>query len=200
MTVFMSAGQCVTRSITAAHAKRCSPGPVHHRHILCRCDGPQAEASQAMPFHQHATAPTSRPSPDQLRSMSGPGALAFLGDAVWEMHLRQKFLLPGLHLQDYYEAVRSRVCAEAQARCYDELVAGALLTDREREVLRWGSNASGTVPRRVAGGKLDRLTYRKATALECLVGFLHTSQPERCLEVLHSLHYLAPYEVPDVSA
>lgn len=49
-----------------------------------------------MPVHQHATAPTSRPSPDQLRSMSGPGALAFLGDAVWEVGWvrRQEWFAP----------------------------------------------------------------------------------------------------------
>ena len=60
-----------------------------------------------------------------------------------------------------------------QAVLYEVLVSGPLLSDDEREVLRWGHNArvGQNAPKRLTQGKqLD--TYKKATALECLVSSL----------------------------
>jgi len=56
---------------------------------------------------------------------------------------------------------------------YEVLVSGPLLSEDEREVLRWGHNArvGQNTPKRLMQGKqLD--IYKKATALECLVSFL----------------------------
>jgi len=62
---------------------------------------------------------------------------------------------------------------ELQAMLYEVLVSGPLLSEDEREVLRWGHNArvGQNTPKRLMQGKqLD--IYKKATALECLVSFL----------------------------
>jgi len=55
---------------------------------------------------------------------------------------------------------------------FEVLVCGPLLSEDEREVLKWGHNAKvgHNAPKRLTHGKqLD--TYKKATALECLVSF-----------------------------
>jgi 23S rRNA maturation mini-RNase III len=68
----------------------------------------------------------------------------------------------------YYSSVKAAVRAEAQAALYLQLTADNFLSDEERDVLRWGRNATGTTPPRLSGGG-GKETYRAATAMECLV-------------------------------
>jgi ribonuclease-3 family protein len=72
-------------------------------------------------------------------------------------------------VSDYYAIVVSQVRAEAQSVAYKTLDSGDFLTDEERDVLRWGRNATGTSPKRVSQGGMTREIYREATAIECLV-------------------------------
>lgn len=51
-----------------------------------------------------------------------------------------------------------------QAVYHDTLANGELLTDVERDVLRWAGNSA------VSRRSLDTLVYKKATAFEILVG------------------------------
>lgn len=51
-------------------------------------------------------------------------------------------------------------------------------------MLRWGTNATGTMPKRTTTGALSREAYREATALECLVGYLYLTQPTRLYEIM----------------
>lgn len=69
-----------------------------------------------------------------------------------QLHVRQRQVAAPGRLQDYYAAARAEACAEAQASCHDWLLGQeGLLTDEEREVLRWGRNASGAVCSRGTG-------------------------------------------------
>lgn len=52
---------------------------------------------------------------------------------------------------------------------YGVLHAGDFLTDEEQDVLRWGGNAKVTVPPRFSKSGSHAVTYKHATALECLV-------------------------------
>ena len=59
-----------------------------------------------------------------------------------------------------------------QAAFYDLLMSNQLLSQQELEVLRWGSNANVAhrAPKRLSASDSKRVgTYKKATALECLV-------------------------------
>eukprot|EP00898_Chlorokybus_atmophyticus_P001393 jgi/Chlat1/2254/Chrsp17S02788 len=110
-----------------------------------------------------------------------PSVLAFLGDAVWELYARRCFLAP-LKVTDYHQRVVAAVRAEAQDAHVQTLLAGDYITDDERDVLRWGRNAAprgSGVPKRLLGG-----TYRNATALECLVGYLYLSDPARLQDLM----------------
>ena len=114
----------------------------------------------------------------QLNAYS-PLALAFLGDSVYECMVRSRILaganMPNAKLHNL--AVR-RVCAEYQSAAVDVIL--PMLTEQEQTVLRWGRNATGnTVPKHA-----DVQTYRRATALECLFGYLYLLGRQDRLEEL----------------
>ena len=56
-----------------------------------------------------------------------------------------------------------------QERYLEQLLATPLLTDHEREIIKWGKNAKITIPKRLSRSGAHTITYRNATALECLV-------------------------------
>ncbi|WPT15975.1 Mini-ribonuclease 3 [Picochlorum sp. SENEW3] len=111
-------------------------------------------------------------------------SLAFLGDSVWELYARRRHFSPPSHASRYRQAVIDQVRAEAQSEAYQKLLHGEILTAKEEQVLQWGKNAPGTLPKRLSAGKVTRSVYREATALECLVGFLYASNE---MTRLHSI-------------
>ena len=106
-------------------------------------------------------------SPDEAKQYS-PLTLAFLGDSVYEVMVRETLLREAnrpareLHTQAVAH-VRAAYQADAAAR-----IAG-MLTDEEADILRRGRNASGiSVPKHATPAD-----YRKATGFECLFGYLY---------------------------
>ncbi|MEW5305510.1 MAG: hypothetical protein WDW36_008044 [Sanguina aurantia] len=61
-----------------------------------------------------------------------------------------------------------------QAVYHDTLANGQLLTDAERDVLRWAGNSA------VSRRSLDTLVYKKATAFEILLAYLYCTDVPRC--------------------
>lgn len=106
-----------------------------------------------------------------------PAALAYLGDAVYEMYVRTLYLTPPKRIQDYHGQVVSHVRAESQARHLQMLQPH--LTDVELEIVRRGRNATLKKPKR-----LDAETYQQATSLETLVGYLYITDPQRLIYLL----------------
>lgn len=86
-----------------------------------------------------------------------------------QLYVRRRNFHPPTRVSDYYAVVVSQVRAEAQAEAYRTLESGTFLTLEERDVLRWGRNATGTSPKRLSQGGMTREIYRAATAIECLV-------------------------------
>ena len=117
----------------------------------------------------------------QIERLS-PIALAYIGDAVFELYVRTKFLLPPKRMASYHSRVVTQVRAESQAIHLELLLPD--LTDSEREILRRGRNACTTKPRR-----LNRHTYQQATGLEALIGYLHLTNPQRLQELLAKLDF-----------
>ncbi|HHV62953.1 MAG TPA: ribonuclease III [Firmicutes bacterium] len=94
-------------------------------------------------------------------------ALAYIGDAVYELYIRTLLVYKGFTDVDllHHKAV-ARVKAEAQARALDMLE--PFLTDEEKDIVRRGRNAKGgRGPRRQ--GVID---YRYSTGFEALLGHL----------------------------
>ena len=91
-------------------------------------------------------------------------SLAFLGDSVYELYARRRCFHPPKSAAKYREAVIQLVRAEAQSAACAKLSASGILTEAEAEVLRWGKNAPGTLPKR-----LERAVYRDATGMSSCV-------------------------------
>lgn len=117
----------------------------------------------------------------QIERLS-PIALAYIGDAVFELHVRTMLLMPPKRMADFHDQVVTQVRAESQATHL--AVITPFLTDPEKDILRRGRNACVTKPRR-----LSRHTYQQATGLEALVGYLHLTNPQRLQELLAKLNF-----------
>ena len=119
--------------------------------------------------------------PHQVQQLS-PAALAYLGDAVYELYIRSRFLLPPKRSHDYHRAVVAQVRAEAQSSHLQLLLPH--LTSAELDVSRRGRNAASGRPRR-----LDPEIYQQATSFETLIGYLHITNPQRLAELLVLLQF-----------
>ena len=117
----------------------------------------------------------------QIERLS-PIALAYIGDAVFELYVRTRLLMPPKRMASYHSQVVTQVRAESQAIHLALLLSE--LTAAEHEILRRGRNACATKPRRI-----DRHIYQQATGLEALIGYLHLTDPIRLRELLAKLDF-----------
>ena len=115
-------------------------------------------------------------SPDGL----GPLQLAWLGDAVWEMHQRLKYCSSPMRSKDLHNAVVNEVNASSQARAISKIE--PFLTDIEKDFLRKGRNKAGRCPKNV-----DAATYAIATGFETIVGWLFLKNPNRLADLFDLL-------------
>jgi ribonuclease III family protein len=115
----------------------------------------------------------------QVRQIS-PTALAYLGDAVYELYVRMFYLLPQERPEKYHHLVVTQVRAETQAKMLRSL--SPHLRSNELEIVRRGRNAANRRPKR-----LDPETYQQATSLETLIGYLYLTDFQRLAELLQKL-------------
>ena len=96
-----------------------------------------------------------------------PLSLAFLGDSVYDTLVREHLLrIANMPVSKLHSAKIKLVCAEFQSAAYEKLA--EVLDEKELAVLKRGRNATGnTVPKHA-----DAVEYRRATAIECLFGYL----------------------------
>lgn len=109
-----------------------------------------------------------------------PLALAFYGDAVYELYVRKELVQSGQGKPDrLHKSAVEKVCASYQAAAVHRIE--GLLTEKEAEILRRGRNASGVKAPKHA----DVIEYRYATGLEALIGWLSlNNQTERIDELM----------------
>jgi ribonuclease-3 family protein len=115
----------------------------------------------------------------ELQQIS-PTALAYLGDAVYELYVRSHYLLPPKRSQTYHRLVVAQVRAETQARHLRSLTPH--LNNTELEIVRRGRNAAAGRPRRV-----EPEIYQQATSLETLIGYLYLTDSQRLTQLLQKL-------------
>lgn len=109
-----------------------------------------------------------------------PLALAYIGDAVYELIIRTKVINHGsVQVNKMHKASAGLVKAETQARLIKALEED--LTAEELAVFKRGRNAKS-----VTTAKHARvIDYRMATGLEALVGYLYiTEQFDRMIELV----------------
>lgn len=110
-----------------------------------------------------------------------PIALAYIGDAVYELYIRTRYLYPLKRINDYHQQVVEKVRAETQAKNLEDLQPD--LTESEKDIVRRARNAVNKTPRRLSGK-----TYRQATGLEALFGYLYLHNPQRLEYLLLKLN------------
>ncbi len=106
--------------------------------------------------------------------------LAWLGDAVWELHQRLLRCREPGRSNDLHREVVAAVKAEAQARALERLQ--PLLKEEELDLVRRGRNRAGRGPRRGEAG-----LYGLATGFETMVGWLFLQNPQRLAWLLDQL-------------
>jgi ribonuclease III family protein len=111
----------------------------------------------------------------QLNSL----ALAYMGDAVFEIYVRHHLLQAGqVKPNQLHKEATKYVSAKAQASILFHFLDLDILTEYEKVVAKRGRNAkSGSVPKNT-----DVQTYRYGTAFEALIGYLYLSKNEARLE------------------
>ena len=116
----------------------------------------------------------------QIRSLS-PAALAYIGDAVYELYVRTHYLLPPRRSRAYHHLVVAQVRAEKQAQYLQKLE--PYLTDGELQILKRGRNATLRRNKRV-----DSVIYQQASSFETLIGYLYVADLKRLLQLLTHLN------------
>lgn len=116
----------------------------------------------------------------QIKSL----ALAYMGDAVYEVYVREYLLKEGqVRPNQLHQYAISFVSAKAQANAVHYLLESVELTDEELAVIRRGRNAkSGSVPKNTSVA-----TYKYSTGFEALLGYLHLNGEINRLEELIGL-------------
>ena len=146
----------------------------------CLGQAPEVSAAQSLQRLVNLTPMNSA----QIQQVS-PAALAYIGDAVYELYMRTNYLLPPKTAYAYHQLVVAQVRAETQASQLTSLT--HCLTATELEIVRRGRNAANRPPKRV-----DAEIYGRATSLETLIGYLYLTNFSRLSQLLQKLNLLIP--------
>lgn len=107
-----------------------------------------------------------------------PVELAYIGDAVFSLYVRQRLLPVSSHVQVLHDLASKMVSAVMQAKAMDALEKD--LSEEEQQIARRGRNTKSSVPKSATVRE-----YRQGTAFEALVGYLYLKeQKERLLEIM----------------
>lgn len=111
----------------------------------------------------------------------GSLALAYMGDAVFELLIRRKMMEKGnQHVGKLHQQTIKLVCAHAQSE--NMALLEPHLTEEELDVYKRGRNAAGRVPKNA-----DLVEYRRATGFEALFGWLYLKGEFERIETLFSM-------------
>lgn len=107
------------------------------------------------------------------------GLLAYIGDSVYEVKVREYYIKKGLRtLNNIHQASIGLVNATTQANILKGIE--GILTPREASIVRRGRNAgTGNVPKNA-----DMIEYRLSTGLEALFGYHYLSGNQKRLDTI----------------
>lgn len=111
-------------------------------------------------------------------------ALAYVGDAVYELHVRNRLIQKGeVKPQQLHTLAVQYVSAPAQAKIVKTWLENGLLSQEEEAVVRRGRNAkTHSVPKNIPAD-----AYKYSTAFEALIGFHYLAGNEERLKELLDL-------------
>ena len=111
----------------------------------------------------------------------GMAELAYMGDAVFELLVRDMLLKQGVPFRDMSRRAKNYVSAVAQGAMYHKIFDS--LSENEQAIMKRGRNLHS-----VSRAKSARVSeYRHATGLEVLFGYLHHNGEVARLEEIFRL-------------
>ena len=111
-------------------------------------------------------------------------ALAYLGDAVYEVYIREKLINKGINNVDKLQTESVKyVSAKGQANILDKLIDNNFLSDEEIEIVKRGRNYK----RSSHPKNTDIITYKCSTGFEALIGYLYLINKDRLNEILNQI-------------
>ena len=106
--------------------------------------------------------------------------LAWLGDSVWELHQRLRYVQMPLKSKDLHLSVVEEVKAQAQSKCLDDIE--HLLNSFEINLIKRARNKTKRFPK-----SADPVMYSRATGFETLIGWLFLKDPKRLSKIFEYL-------------
>lgn len=109
--------------------------------------------------------------------------LAYLGDAVFELYIREHLINKGISkVKDLQEESIKYVSAKSQVQILKTLIEKNLLTEEELDIVKRGRNAESHKSKTT-----DIITYHKSTGFECLIGYLYLNNKTRLNKIMEEI-------------
>ncbi len=110
--------------------------------------------------------------------------LAYLGDAIYEVYIRESLINKGINkVERLQEESVKYVSAKGQAKILDNLISTGILTEEESDIVKRGRNYK----RSAHPKNTDIVTYKYATGFETLIGYLYLTNKDRLNEILNQI-------------
>jgi len=114
-----------------------------------------------------------------------PLELAYIGDAIYEVAVREKLLEQGIRkVNNLQKSAKEYVSAKGQTKILNDLIEENYLTENEISIVKNARNyKSVSKPKNT-----DIITYKYATGFEALIGYLYIKkETERLNEILNKI-------------
>lgn len=111
--------------------------------------------------------------------------LAYLGDAIYEVFIREKLIKKGISKVEYLtKEATNYVSAKGQANILKKLIEEEYFSEEELDIIKRGRNYKrSSHPKHT-----DVVTYKYSTGFEALIGYLYLSNNiKRLNEVLNQI-------------
>ena len=111
--------------------------------------------------------------------------LAYIGDAVYELYIREKLINKGIcKVDDLQREAIKYVSAVGQSGILTNLINDNRLTSKELDIVKRGrNNKRNNHPKNT-----DIITYKMATGFEALIGYLYLDKKYKRIEEI--LNYI----------
>ena len=106
--------------------------------------------------------------------------LAWLGDSVWELHQRLRYVHFPLKSKELHLSVVNEVKANSQSKSLSQIE--HLLNENDMNLIRRARNKIKRFPK-----SSDPIIYSRATGFETLIGWLFLKDPQRLSKLFEYL-------------
>lgn len=114
-------------------------------------------------------------------NLINPLVLAYLGDAIYELKIREQLIYKKINkVNELQKECTKYVSAKGQSRIVDLFIEKNILNESEIDIYKRGRNSKvNSHP-----SNTDIITYKKATGLETLFGYLYINKENNRIEEL----------------